>query len=94
MSEGLLQRVPRSRAQGSGFKNGSTFTPDGDLPKLKHHFRVYKGTSLIRKRLTLGPYSRDMPRPSGGPGGAAVSYERGTPAGFRVRVHGCRHLRL
>ena len=26
-------------------------------------FRVYRGTSFIRNRLPLGPYSRDMPRP-------------------------------
>ena len=28
--------------------------------------RAYRGTSLIRKCLALGPYSRDMPRVLGG----------------------------
>jgi len=32
----------------------------------------YRGTSLIRNRLPLGPYSRTMPRALGG---GAVSYE-------------------
>ena len=42
-----------------------------------------RGTSLIRERPSLGPYGRAMPRVRGGPGGGAVSYERGTPV-----VHG------
>jgi len=40
----------------------------------------YRGTSLTRERIPLGPYSRHMPRAlwwSYGRG--AVSYERGTP---------------
>ena len=45
----------------------------------------YRGTSLIRKHPTLGPYSRPMPRALWWAlGGGAVSYERGTPvAGAR-----------
>ena len=39
----------------------------------------YRGTSLIRNLPHLGPYSRPMPGPLGGPKGVAVSYERGTP---------------
>jgi len=42
----------------------------------------YSGTSLIRKRLPLGHYSRHMSRALhmyGGPGGVIVPYERGTP---------------
>jgi len=27
-----------------------------------HRSRVYRGTSLIRKRLPLGPYGRPLPR--------------------------------
>jgi len=37
----------------------------------------YRGTSLIRNNLPLGPYSRPMPY--GGPTVGAGSYERGTP---------------
>jgi len=41
---------------------------------------LYRGTSLIRKRLLLGPYSRHMPRALWWSlGGGAVSHERGTP---------------
>ena len=40
----------------------------------------YRGTSLIRNSLPLGPYSRTMPWPYGGlTRGGALSYERGTP---------------
>ena len=43
----------------------------------------YRGTSLIRKHLPPGPYSRPIPLgPYGGPGGDAFSDERGTPAWF------------
>ena len=39
----------------------------------------YRGTSLIRNRRPLGPYSRDMPRSLWWSwGGGAVSHERGT----------------
>ena len=38
----------------------------------------YRVTSLIRKRTTLGPYLRRMPRVLGG---GAVFHERGTPVG-------------
>jgi len=42
--------------------------------------RTYRGTSLIRNRAPLGPYSRIMPMALLWPyGGGAVSYERGTP---------------
>jgi len=37
-----------------------------------------RGTSLIRKHLLLGPYSRPMPR-ADDPRGVAFSYARGTP---------------
>ena len=40
-------------------------------PSLSH-----RGTSLTRKRTTLGPYRRPMPRVLGG---WAFSYERGAP---------------
>jgi hypothetical protein len=36
----------------------------------------FRGTSLIRNSLPLGPYSRTMHRALGG---GAVSYERGSP---------------
>jgi len=39
----------------------------------------YRGTSLIRTRVPLGPYSRHMSSSYGAPRGWAVSYERGTP---------------
>jgi hypothetical protein len=39
-------------------------------------FFIEWGTSLISKRLLLGPYSRTVPRVIGG---VAVSYERGSP---------------
>ena len=39
---------------------------------------VYRGASLIRKHLPLGPYNRAMPRALGR---GAVSYTRGTPVG-------------
>ena len=38
----------------------------------------YRGTSLVRNRTHLGPYSRTMPLALGGPEGGAFSYERGT----------------
>ena len=37
------------------------------------------GTSLIRNRHPVGPYSRTMPDSYGAPRGGAISYERGTP---------------
>jgi len=41
---------------------------------------AYRGTSLIRKRHPVGPYSRTMPRLLWRSwGGGAVSYQRGTP---------------
>ena len=43
----------------------------------------YRGTSLIRNRAPLGPYSRTMPRVLGG---SAVSDGRGTP----VQVEACQ----
>jgi len=44
--------------------------------------RAYRGTSLVRNRHPVGPYSRTMPRLLWWPrGGGAVSYERGTPVG-------------
>ena len=49
----------------------------------------YRATSLTRKRLPLGPYSRPMPRALRWSFGGAVSYERGTPvtgAGGRGRA--------
>ena len=40
----------------------------------------YKGISLIKDSLPLGPYSRIMPRVLWwSSGGGALSYERGTP---------------
>ena len=44
-------------------------------------FSQYTGTSLIRNCTPRGPYSRIMPR---APGGRAVSYKRGIPAGRPV----------
>ena len=38
-----------------------------------------RGTSLIRNRLLLGPYSRAMPRDPWWPYGGGGSYGRGTP---------------
>jgi hypothetical protein len=41
---------------------------------------LYRGTSLIKTRTPLEPYSRHMPRALWWPlGGGAVSFERGTP---------------
>jgi len=46
---------------------------------------TYRGTWLIRNRHPVGPYSRTMPGLLWWSwGGGAVSYDRGTPAGFRV----------
>ena len=43
---------------------------------------AYRGTSLMRKRSSLGPYRRLMPRtPRGVLGGWAFSGRRGTPVG-------------
>ena len=39
----------------------------------------HRGTSFIRKRLPLGPYSRPEPRALWRSWGVACSYERGTP---------------
>ena len=41
---------------------------------------LYNFTSLVRKRLALGPYRRPMPRTLWWLWGCAFSYERGTPA--------------
>ena len=38
-----------------------------------------RGTSLERKRLPLGSYNGSEPGPYGGPRGADLFYERGTP---------------
>ena len=38
-----------------------------------------RGTSLVRKRLLLGSYNGPEPGPCGGPSGADLFYERGTP---------------
>ena len=35
-------------------------------------FTGYRGTSLIKQSLPLGPYSRTMPRALGGPRGGGV----------------------
>ena len=44
---------------------------------------LYRGTSLIRKRLLPGPCSRAMNTALWWPsGGGAVSYERGTPVSW------------
>jgi len=49
--------------------------------------KAYRGTSLIRKRNPLGPYSTPVPRALWcSQGGGAVSYERGTPVGTE-RAH-------
>ena len=40
---------------------------------------VYRGTSLIRKRLPRVPYSNICIGSNGAPRGGAVSFERGTP---------------
>ena len=40
----------------------------------------YRGTSLTRKRTTLGSYSRSMPGTCGDPRGLGVCDERGTPS--------------
>jgi len=40
---------------------------------------AYRGTSLIRKPLPLGPYSRAILGPYGGPRGVAISYEPCNP---------------
>ena len=45
---------------------------------LGSRFSVYRGTSLIRKRHPLGPYSRPTPRALRWSYGGAVSYELGT----------------
>ena len=53
--------------------------------------RVYRGTSLIRKRAPLGPYSGTMQRAlRWSQRGGAVSFERGTPVGCRVQDEGCQ----
>ena len=43
--------------------------------------QAYMGTSLMRKRLSLGPYRRPVLRVLGVVGGWSFSYERGTPVG-------------
>ena len=49
--------------------------------------RAYMGTSLIRKRTSLGPYRRPMPRVIGRViGGWAFSYGRGTPVSVPRRA--------
>jgi len=54
-------------------------TPVGGRPLMSEE-ALYRGTSLIRNRLLLGPYSRTMPRVIQWTyGGGAVSYQRGTP---------------
>ena len=42
---------------------------------------LYRGTSSIRNRLPVGPYSRAMSRALVVLGGGAVYYERGTRVG-------------
>jgi len=46
--------------------------------------QLFRGTSLKRKRLALGPYGRLCLGLYDGPSGGAVSCERGTPVGSRV----------
>ena len=75
-------RGPRGAA-GVGVGGGRRRQPGG-LPLIDAPgFRGlgYRGTSLIRKRHPLGPYSRHMRRTLRGPRGDAFLYERGTPVG-------------
>jgi hypothetical protein len=54
-------------------------------------FRDYKGTSLIRKRLPVGPYSSPLPRALWWSyGGGAFSFQRGTPVEVEVQDAGSR----
>ena len=46
--------------------------------------RVYRGTSLIEITPLSGPYSRTPPRVIWWSYGGGVSYERGTPAAWRL----------
>ena len=54
--------------------------------------RWYRGTSLMRNCLRLGPYSSPMPRAQQNSWGGAGSYERGTPVdrGYLLEVDICK----
>ena len=58
-----------------------------DLLTHTQNGKDHRGTLLIKKRPPLGPCSRAMPRPYGGPRGGGVFYERGNPVSDgRVKV--------
>ena len=52
----------------------------------------YRGTSLIRKRTALGPYSRTMPRVLGGPRGVSFLLWARYPCTSLIRSRGVRLL--
>ena len=59
---------------------GPSFTPPRPPPAKEVVMAQYRGTSLIRSSLPLGPYRRAMPRALWwSQGGEAVSHEGSTP---------------
>jgi len=65
-------------------------TGEYSVPSEARSASRYRGTSLIRKRTPLGPYSRPLHGALGGPRGWAFSYERGfcTPVQTRDTTRG------
>ena len=58
----------------------------------RREFQPYRGTSLIRKRRPVGPYSRTMPWALWKSWGGAVSYDRGTPVLVIRPGRGAKHV--
>ena len=70
-------KLPRHK---SGPLNQPADTADLDQVVVKKELSLYRGTSLVRNCLLLGPHNRPLPRALRCSwGGGAVSDERGTP---------------
>ena len=64
----------RKHVYWSSLKTEASFLSESDIA-----ISEYRGTSLIRNSLLLGPYTRTMPRALRWSYGGGGSYERGTP---------------
>ena len=98
MGTSLIRNKQGSERVTPPMKNGAILDTNSAVQLLPDaRFKLgccYRGTSLIRIRLPLGPYRRPMPRVlGGGYGGWAFSYGRGTPVGGHWNVS-CRRALL
>ena len=73
---------------GNRFASATVFSLT-ESDRVAYGERGYRGTSLIRKRMPLGPYSRNTSGTTVVLGGGAFSYERGIPVDDRG---GCVYL--